>query len=104
MNSNETPKDSYYCPKCKNYFYHMGTGIVFTECPDCDAKFGTNRKWSKTPPIEAGWYWYREERKVQVVEVYEHSAYPKLRARWFGRNSMVNNLFGEWGERIQKPE
>jgi hypothetical protein len=32
----EPPQDPYYCSKCKNYFYHMATGIYFVACPDCD--------------------------------------------------------------------
>jgi len=34
----EPKKEPYYCHQCKNYFYHMATGVYFLECPDCDAR------------------------------------------------------------------
>lgn len=39
----EPLKSPYYCPKCKNYYYHMQAGAHFIACPDCDVDCSSER-------------------------------------------------------------
>ena len=61
-------------------------------------------EWTKESPTELGWYWWRFDGNLSVVEMYKHPAYPELRARLIHRDSTACHWTGEWwSERIQEP-
>lgn len=105
------------CPHCGGKSYVHTEDVFFVECWKCrfsgpdsgteeDAVESWNAiplrlRWTKEPPTEQGYYWFRKEGFVEVVKVYRDKV--QMFVQYHGNDEDWDLPEGEWAGPIEEP-